>query len=77
MNTPARLHPHDEALLAWRFSDDWRGDCGLRSNFSAMASILELGTRVQTSLAVREWGLEDDAPALIAARRVKLAPEAA
>lgn len=73
----ARLHPHDEALLAWRFSDDWRGDCGLRSNFSAMASILELGTRVQTSLAVREWGLEDDAPALIAARRVKLAPEAA
>ena len=72
MNTPARLHPHDAALLAWRFSDDWRGDCGLRSNFSAMASILELGTRVQTSLAVREWGLDDDAPALVAARRVKL-----
>lgn len=69
--SPVRLRHHDEVALTWRFSDDWRGDVGLRSNFSAMASILELGTRVQTSLVVRQWGLEDDSHALVAARRVK------
>jgi hypothetical protein len=68
---PVRLRHHDELALTWRFSDDWRGDVGLRSNFSAMASILELGTRVQTSLVVRQWGLEDDSGALVAARRVR------
>jgi len=68
---PVRLRHHDEVALTWRFSDDWRGDVGLRSNFSAMASILELGTRVQTSLVVRQWGLEDDSGALVAARRVR------
>jgi len=65
------LHPLDERALVWRFSDDWRGDVGLRSNFGAMAAVLALGTRVQTSLVIREWGLEDDAPALVAARRVR------
>lgn len=66
-----RLHPSDERLLSWRFSDDWRGDCGISSNFSASARVLELGTRVQTSLAVREWGLEDDAAALAAVRLLR------
>lgn len=68
--TSVRLHPHDEALLSWRFSDDWRGDCGIRSTHPS--STLEAGARVQASFIIREWGLEDDAPALQAIRRLRI-----